>query len=316
MKKFTALFGLLTILMLVLTACSPKTTEPTDMPTVVQPAAIIAEGRLMPVNMLDHSFGLMGYVSEVLVAEGDAVSIGQVLARMVVPPAAETALARAEQELLAAQQALDALSAEAELNLTSGRLAVVNAQEALDEAQQDYDLDATEANQVRLDAAAAQLKAAEDALAELEAGNGIDPDKLAAAEARQATANAALADAQDEIASYELKARVDGTIVGINVQPGQWATTGQTALTIADYSTWVVKTDNLTELDVVKVNVGQSVEVVLDALPNVTLEGTVSQINQRYEEKRGDITYTVTITLTKTDPQMRWGMTAAARFLP
>jgi len=67
---------------------------------------------------------------------------------------------------------------------------------------------------------------------------------------------------------------------------------------------------------VIAVTVGQAVEVVLDALPEVTLEGQVSQINQRYEEKRGDITYTVTVTLSETDPQMRWGMTAAARFLP
>ena len=85
---------------------------------------------------------------------------------------------------------------------------------------------------------------------------------------------------------------------------------------MADYSTWVVKTDNLTETDVVNLAVGQKVEVVLDALPEVTLSGEVTHINARFEEKRGDITYTVTILLSQTDPQMRWGMTAAVSFLP
>ena len=54
--------------------------------------------------------------------------------------------------------------------------------------------------------------------------------------------------------------------------------------------------------------------MTLDALPDVTLKGEVTNINARFEEKRGDITYTVTVLLTETDPLMRWGMTAAVRF--
>ena len=50
-------------------------------------------------------------------------------------------------------------------------------------------------------------------------------------------------------------------------------------MTVADFSSWVVKTDNLTEVDVVNVKVGQKVEIVLDALPDVTLTGEVTHIN-------------------------------------
>ena len=85
-------------------------------------------------------------------------------------------------------------------------------------------------------------------------------------------------------------------------------------LAIADFSDWIVETDNLTELDVVEIEVGENVTVTLDALSDVTLSGEVTNINARFEEKRGDITYTVTILLSETDPRMRWGMTAAVRF--
>ena len=78
----------------------------------------------------------------------------------------------------------------------------------------------------------------------------------------------------------------------------------------------MVKTDSLTELEVVNVTEGQSVQVILDALPDTVLKGTVTNINKRFEEKRGDVTYTVTVQLDETDPLMRWGMTAAVYFLP
>ena len=91
---------------------------------------------------------------------------------------------------------------------------------------------------------------------------------------------------------------------------------GQPVLTVADFSTWLVKTENLTEVDVVNVSLGQKVEIVLDALPTMVLTGTVTDINTRYVEKRGDITYTVTIELDSTDPQLRWGMTAFVNIRP
>jgi hypothetical protein len=47
----------------------------------------------------------------------------------------------------------------------------------------------------------------------------------------------------------------------------------------------------------------------------VVLKGEVTSINDRYEEKRGDITYTVTVLLKESDPLLRWGMTAAVRFV-
>jgi len=40
----------------------------------------------------------------------------------------------------------------------------------------------------------------------------------------------------------------------------------------------------------------------------------VERIGDVFEEKRGDITYTVRITLNQTDERLRWGMTVVATF--
>ena len=102
----------------------------------------------------------------------------------------------------------------------------------------------------------------------------------------------------------------------LQIEPGERIAAGVPVMTVVDFSNWQIKTDNLTEINVVNVEVGQKVEVVLDALPDKTFNGEVSQISRVYEEKRGDVTFTTTITLSQTDQQMRWGMTAAVTFLP
>jgi len=144
--------------------------------------------------------------------------------------------------------------------------------------------------------------------------DGIDPNELAAAEARVKTANAAVASAQAAVDALQLTAGMAGTIVDTRIIPGQQVNAGETVLSVADTSNWIVETDNLTEADIVNVAEGQEVQVVLDALPDLTLKGKVTHINDRYEEVRGDVTYTVTITLEETDPRIRWGMTAAVKF--
>jgi HlyD family secretion protein len=316
MKKVPFIILTVTVLLIALTACSPKATETPAIPTTTTTSLLISEGSLYPVDSLDHSFTLSGQVAEVLVQDGEQVETGQVLARLVETPDVALAMARAEQEALAAQQALDDLQSSAQVNLANAHLAVIQAQDALEQAQTRLDGNNTTENQTLLDIVQASLTRAEKTLKQLEAGNGVDPDLQTAAQARLTSANAALTSAQAALEAFTLKANMAGTIVDLTLQPGQKVAAGTPVVTVADYSAWVVKTDNLTETDVVNLAVGQKVEVVLDALPEVTLNGEVTHINARFEEKRGDITYTVTILLSQTAPQMRWGMTAAVNFLP
>jgi multidrug resistance efflux pump len=316
MKKVPFVVSLVIAAALFIAACSPATQQPAAEAVSSQPSVLIAQGMLLPIHAMDQAFSIPGQVSEILVEDGEPVAAGQVLARLQSTPEAQLALARAQQEVLLAQQALDELKAAADVSLAQGRVAVIAALEQLEAAQELYAEEGTAKNRTGLDAAEVFLKHAEDTLAQLEAGEGVDPDQLAVAEARLAVAEAGVVSAQAAKDALELQATMDGTVVDLTLQVGQRVAAGQAVITLADYSGWVVKTDNLTEDEVALVEIGQKVAVILDALSASNLDGTVTHINQRFEEKRGDITYTVTIALGQADPLMRWGMTAAVQFLP
>lgn len=316
MKKKSLVVLIAAFALFSLTACATKEPEVASTPEPVAESGVIAEGRLLPVNWLEQSFTLAGKVSEVNVADGDVVETGDVLARLEASPEAELALARAEEEVLAAQLALDELQASAELNLAQAELAVINAQQAYDTAQSVFDGNTSDENKAERDSASAALALAQDAFTGIENGDGIDPDLLAAAQARLATANAAVANAQALVAAQELTASIEGTVVDISLQPNQVVGAGAPVMVVADLTAWVVKTDNLSETQIAAVAVGDPVEVTLDALPDLKLTGEVTHINARYEEKRGDITFTVTVQVNEVDPRMRWGMTSAVYFKP
>lgn len=143
---------------------------------------------------------------------------------------------------------------------------------------------------------------------------GPDPVDVDAAQARITNAESALNAAKAALGNLELKASIDGMVVNLDLIAGQQVSPGQAVMTLADFSTWFVETDNLTEVDVVNVAVGQAVRVVPDAIAEVELVGKVEAISNTFEEKRGDITYTVRIGLDQIDPRLRWGMTVVATF--
>ena len=318
MKKLSPIFGMLVFGALILSACAGQPAPAASAPeTIAQQAdTLIVEGQLVPLNSMDQFFSAPGKVAEVLVQDGEMVTAGQVLARLVESPDAQAAKTRAEQEVLAAQQTLDSLQTGAAAALAKARVDLIAAEKALEEAQTDVDADPSDENQALLDQAKAVLDLVQDSYQTLAASGGVDPDQLAAANARLASATAALVSTQAALDALELKASTAGTVVDLNLKAGQWVSAGAAVITIADFSGWVVETGNLTEADVVKVKPGQAVNVTLDALPGKTVSGEVTRINARFEEKRGEITYTATISLNQVDPLQRWGMTAAVQFQP
>jgi multidrug resistance efflux pump len=144
--------------------------------------------------------------------------------------------------------------------------------------------------------------------------SGGNADEKALAEAQYEAARANLAAAQAALADVELTAPFDGTVAGLKVKVGESVSPGQVATSLADFSGWIIKTTDLTELDVVNISEGQAVQIALDAFPEDILTGKVKMIGQNYSEKQGDIVYEVTVELTDSLPDMRWGMTAVVKF--
>ncbi len=155
------------------------------------------------------------------------------------------------------------------------------------------------------------------ALAELEyekVKDGPDPDQLSVVEARISAAQANLAAAESALDNIELVAPIAGTIVDLAIKLGEQVAPGPPVVVLADFSQWAVETDDLTEIEVPDISIGQAVTVTPDALPDLELSGTVESIKDIYEEKRGDITYTARIVLDESDPRLRWGMTVVVVF--
>jgi multidrug resistance efflux pump len=114
--------------------------------------------------------------------------------------------------------------------------------------------------------------------------------------------------------AFSVTAPFDGVVAELNAKLGNSINAGEPAVTIADFSHWVVNTTDLTEIDVVSLKEEQPVTITLDALPDVKLKGTISSIGQTFSENQGDVVYEVTVMLSDPDPAMRWGMTAEVKF--
>jgi multidrug resistance efflux pump len=146
--------------------------------------------------------------------------------------------------------------------------------------------------------------------------NGPDTDRLALAQAQLNSAKAQVAAAQSALDNYDLKAPFTGTVADINVSVYQMVSPQTWAVALADTNQWYVDTSDLTEMDVVKISVGQSVKVTADALPGVTMTGVVESISGAANFQGGDVLYTVHIQLNDPDPNLRWGMTMEVTFSP
>jgi HlyD family secretion protein len=116
------------------------------------------------------------------------------------------------------------------------------------------------------------------------------------------------------VAAFAVIAPFDGSVAELNATAGGSINPGEIAVTVADFSSWLVKTTDLTEIDVVALAEGQPVSVTLDAIPEAVLRGNIVSIGQSYSENQGDVVYEVTVKLEDTDPAMRWGMTASVLF--
>lgn len=139
--------------------------------------------------------------------------------------------------------------------------------------------------------------------------NGPDAVEMQLANARLLNAEKQLASARTVLENAELKAPIDGTVNTISIRSGEYVIPGQVVLTLADLQNLIVETTDLNEIDVARVNIGDPVEITFDALPDLVVNGRVTNIGSKSAEGSG-VTYPVTVVMDEIPEGLRWGMTA------
>jgi len=260
-------------------------------------AQVTASGEIKPKNYINIGANAMGDITELAVKEGDHVRKGQLLARIEnTQPTADVDsqkanLASAEADSAAQEAGLKA----ADDNLTTMRAAVTESKadlarlkEDADRARQLFDekLGAKQDLDSKLALYEAQKSAVDQAEARLiQAGSQREQTaaQLNAAQRRINVARASLARSSDILHKFDSFAPLDGVVTnlpvrsGESVVPGLQNQTGTLIMTIADMSliTAEVKVD---ETDIVNVKLDQPAEITIDAIPNKTFMGHVTEI--------------------------------------
>ncbi len=262
-------------------------------------SVVTASGEIKPKNYVNIGSNAMqaSRILEILVKEGDRVKKGQLLARLEsVQPEAEVAAQRAalssaeadssasEASLKAADENLRSVQAaidRAAADLEQAKLDFARAEQLYKDkliAKQEYDRRRTD-----LDAREAALREARARFAQTKALREQTAAQLAAAQRRVALAKANLVRSTDVLSRTMVTAPLDGMVTNLPVRVGETVVFGiqnspaSLIMTIADMSliTAEVKVD---ETDIVNVSLGQTADISIDAIPNKTFKGHVTEI--------------------------------------
>jgi len=147
--------------------------------------------------------------------------------------------------------------------------------------------------------------------------------KFDQAEAGLEQAVASLEQAQDNLRKTTLVAPIDGTVIGLQKEQGEMAL-GSTfqadvVMTVADLSGMEVEVD-VNENDIVRVELGDSVDIEIDALADQVFQGVVSEISQLATTlgagtQNAITNFKVTVKMINNPPEIRSGMNATVEIL-
>jgi len=260
-------------------------------------AQVTASGEIKPKNYINIGANAMGDITELLVKEGDRVHKGELLAKIEnTQPRADVDsqkanLASAEADSAASEAGLKA----ADDNIAMLKAAVTESQADLERMKQDSDR-AEELYKEQLgakqdfdskrsmyEAQKAAVLQAQARLVQARTQREQTAAQLTSSQRRIAVARASLVRSTDVLDKYDSRAPLDGVVTNLSVRagesvvPGLQNQTGTNIMTIADMSviTAEVKVD---ETDIVNVKLGQPAEITIDAIPNKTFTGKVTEI--------------------------------------
>jgi len=260
-------------------------------------SVVTASGEIKPKNYINIGANAIGDLTEILVKEGDRVRKGQLLAKIedIQPEAdvkaqeasvqsseadssaAEAGVQAADDNTLTMQAALEHDKADLQRMKSDMDRAEALYKEQL-MAKQDYEL-----KKYTYDAQVAAIRQSESRITQARAQKEQQAASLKSAQKRIALAQATLVRFNDILHKHNSYAPLDGVVTNLPVRqgeavvPGLQNQTGTIIMTIADMSliTAEVKVD---ETDIVNVKVGQAADVTIDAIPNKTFKGHVTEI--------------------------------------
>ncbi|MBP7704313.1 MAG: efflux RND transporter periplasmic adaptor subunit [Caulobacter sp.] len=249
--------------------------------------SVSASGSLQALVTVDVGSQISGQIKEVLVDFNDQVRKGQLLATLD-PQTYESRLAQGQAEIQAQQASVASADAK-----------VAEARAAYNRTKSLYDQGIM---------AKAALETAEATL------------KTAQASARQARAGvnqsrAALASSQTDLSRTRIVAPIDGVVINRSIEPGNTVAASLSAPVLfqiaQDLSKLEVKI-TVDEADIGQVTEGQPVKFTVDAFPDDTFAGVVTQVRKQPETSSNVVAYIVIAQADNPNGKLLPGMTANA----
>jgi HlyD family secretion protein len=265
-------------------------------------ASVTASGQVASHTKVDVASDVSGRITRLAVKEGDMVKKGQFLLE-IDPSQYKAAVGRNEAAVASSR----AQVAQAEANL------------ALAKSTYKRTADLKERNPALVSA---------DQIEQLSTTVKVDQALLDNATHGVAQAEAALRDAQSSLDKTTILSPIDGQITRLNVEAGETAIQGTlnkdaaTLLTVSDMSNLETKV-KVNETDVAHVKVGDSAIVQIDAFPDTTFRGRVTEISNSSltpatsSSTQADqaVDYYVTVQLLNPPPQTRPDFSATAKII-
>jgi HlyD family secretion protein len=273
-------------------------------------AIVSASGKIQPKRSVNISSDTVGRVVNLMVNEGDRVRQGQFLLQ--IDP--RTLQARVDQEL-ASLKANEGSLAQMQQSTETGRAQLELFRQTLARQQDLWKQKLTPRDQ--LDKAINDVKVAESTL--------VEREKTAASQiSRIAQEKATLDSAQYDLSRVRIASPIDGIVTKRSIEEGEMVmvgtmnNAGTVLMTLADMSVIQAEVE-VDETNIPNVKLGQTAKITIDAIPDKTFKGHVSEIgNSPLQSTTAGTTGTqattfkVEVILDEVVPDVRPGFTCTA----
>ena len=137
---------------------------------------------------------------------------------------------------------------------------------------------------------------------------GSTPQDIAAQEAQVENALASLQSAQAKLKHAEIVSPIQGVIVTFEAKVGQYASPSTALVSIISADDFEIEAQ-VSEIDIGKVSIGNSVSMTLDAFPSEIFTGSVFYIDPAQTTVEGVVGYKIKVAFDTMDSRMKSGLT-------